>query len=118
VAQTVTIGEQKVCPQSESLKFSTTTTPTPHVENPSDSSTPIHSPDSRCQFVHFSIKLLFLIHMSASLAPNARYVAKCNELVNFDRLLMTVVVQNVNIEHFRINFLYPIAYTSDGVSRL
>ena len=56
--------------------------------------------------------------MSASLAPNARYVAKCNELVNFDRLLMTVVVQNVNIEHFRINFLYPIAYTSDGVSRL
>jgi len=35
VAQTVTIGEQKVCPESESLKFSTT--PTPHVENPSDS---------------------------------------------------------------------------------
>jgi len=33
VAQTVTIGEQKVCP--ESLKFSTT--PTPQVENPSDS---------------------------------------------------------------------------------
>ena len=35
VAQTVTIGEQKVCPESESLKFSTT--PTPQVENPSDS---------------------------------------------------------------------------------
>ena len=35
MAQTVTIGEQKVCPESESLKFSTT--PTPQVENPSDS---------------------------------------------------------------------------------
>ena len=35
MAQTVTIGEQKVCPESESLKF--TTTPTPQVENPSDS---------------------------------------------------------------------------------
>jgi len=33
VAQTVTIGEQKVCP--ESLKFSATQTP--QVENPSDS---------------------------------------------------------------------------------
>jgi len=33
VAQIVTIGEQKVCPESESLKFSTT--PTPQVENPS-----------------------------------------------------------------------------------
>jgi len=33
VAQTVTVGEQKVCP--ESLKFSTT--PTPQVENPFDS---------------------------------------------------------------------------------
>ena len=31
----VTIGEQKVCPESESLKFSTT--PTPQVGNPSDS---------------------------------------------------------------------------------
>ena len=38
VAQTVTIGEQKVCPESESLKFSTT--PTPQVENPSDSTEP------------------------------------------------------------------------------
>jgi len=37
VAQTVTIGEQKVCPESESMKFSTTLTP--QVENPSDSST-------------------------------------------------------------------------------
>jgi len=35
VAQTVTIGEQKDCPESESLKFSTT--PTSQVENPSDS---------------------------------------------------------------------------------
>ena len=35
VCGTVTIGEQKVCPESESLKFSTT--PTPQVENPSDS---------------------------------------------------------------------------------
>jgi len=35
VEQTVTIGEQKVCPESESLKFSAT--PTPQVENPSDS---------------------------------------------------------------------------------
>jgi len=34
-AQTVTIGEQKVCPESESLKFSAT--PTLQVENPSDS---------------------------------------------------------------------------------
>jgi len=42
VAQTVTIGEQKVCPESESLKFSTT--PTPLVENPSDSSTPTPQP--------------------------------------------------------------------------
>jgi len=29
VAQTVTIGEQKVCPESESLKFSATPTPSP-----------------------------------------------------------------------------------------
>jgi len=42
VAQTVTIGEQKVCPKSESLKFSAT--PTPQVENPSDSSTPTPQP--------------------------------------------------------------------------
>ena len=44
VAQTVTIGEQKVCPESELLKFSTT--PTPQVENPSDSdsSTPTPQP--------------------------------------------------------------------------
>ena len=35
MAQTVTIGEQKVSPESESLKFSAT--PTPQVENPSDS---------------------------------------------------------------------------------
>jgi len=42
VAQTVTIGEEKVCPESESLKFSTT--PTPQVENPSDSSTPTPQP--------------------------------------------------------------------------
>jgi len=33
VAQTVTVGEQKVCPESESLKFSATPT---QVENPSD----------------------------------------------------------------------------------
>ena len=32
MAQTVTIDEQKVCPESESLKFSAT----PQVENPSD----------------------------------------------------------------------------------
>jgi len=38
VAQTVTIGEQKACP--ESLKFSTT--PTPQVENPSDSDSTAH----------------------------------------------------------------------------
>jgi len=46
VAQTVTIGEQKVCPESEWLKFSTTPTPTPQVENPSDSdsSTPTPQP--------------------------------------------------------------------------
>jgi len=44
VAQTVTIGEQKVCPESESLKFSTTPTPTPQVENTSDSSTPTPQP--------------------------------------------------------------------------
>jgi len=34
-AQTVTIGEQKVCPESESFQFSAT--PIPQVENPSDS---------------------------------------------------------------------------------
>jgi len=37
VAQTVTIGEQKVYPESESFKFSAT--PTPQVDNPSDSTT-------------------------------------------------------------------------------
>jgi len=42
VAQTVTIGEQKVCPVSESLKFSTT--PTPQVENPSDFDSPTPQP--------------------------------------------------------------------------
>jgi len=42
VAQTVTIGEQKVCPESESLKFSTT--PTPQVENPSDSDSSTPTP--------------------------------------------------------------------------
>jgi len=42
MAQTVTIGEQKVCPELESLKFSAT--PTPQVENPSDSSTPTPQP--------------------------------------------------------------------------
>jgi len=44
VAQTVTISQQKVCPESESLKFSTT--PTPQIENPSDSdsSTPPPTP--------------------------------------------------------------------------
>jgi len=35
VTQKVTIGEQKVYPESESLKFSAT--PTPQVENPSHS---------------------------------------------------------------------------------
>ena len=49
VAQTVTIGEQKVCPESESLKFSTT--PTPQVENRSDSysSTPTPQPWAQVQ---------------------------------------------------------------------
>jgi len=42
VAQTVTIGEQKVCPESESLKYSAT--PTPQVENPSESTTPTPQP--------------------------------------------------------------------------
>ena len=42
MAPTVTIGEQKVCPESESLKFSAT--PTPQVENPSDSTTPTPQP--------------------------------------------------------------------------
>jgi len=42
VAQTVTIGEQKVYLESESLKFSAT--PTPQVENPSDFSTPTPQP--------------------------------------------------------------------------
>ena len=42
MAKTVTIGEQKVFPESESLKFSAT--PTPQVENPSDSSTPTPQP--------------------------------------------------------------------------
>jgi len=53
VAQTVTIGEQKVCPESESLKFSTT--PTPQVENPydSDSSTPTPQP---CSALHSPIR--------------------------------------------------------------
>jgi len=42
VAQTVTIGEQNVCPESESLKFSTT--PTPQFENPSDSDSDSSTP--------------------------------------------------------------------------
>jgi len=51
VAQTVTIGEQKVCPESESLKFSTT--PTPQAENPCDSSTPTPQPwpEGLCVFL-------------------------------------------------------------------
>jgi len=46
VAQTVTIGEQKVCPESESLKFSTT----PQVENPfdSDSTALVTSATTKC----------------------------------------------------------------------
>ena len=43
MAQTVTIGEQKVSPESESLKFSAT--PTPQVENPSDSTALVVIPD-------------------------------------------------------------------------
>jgi len=42
MAQTVTIGEQKVCPESESLKFSAT--PTPQVENPPTPRVRLHSP--------------------------------------------------------------------------
>jgi len=42
VAQAVASDEKKVCPESESLKFSAT--PTPQVENPSDSSTPTPQP--------------------------------------------------------------------------
>ena len=42
MAQTVTIGEQKVCPESESLKLSAT--PTPQVENPSDSDSTTPTP--------------------------------------------------------------------------
>jgi len=42
VAQTVTNGGQKVCPESESLKFSRT--PTPQVENPSDSDSDSSTP--------------------------------------------------------------------------
>jgi len=49
VARTVTIGEQKVGP--ESLKFSATSTP--QVENPSDSSTPTSQPWSQAAFPCF-----------------------------------------------------------------
>jgi len=44
VTQTVTIGEQMVSPESESLKFSATPPPTAQVQNPSDSSTPTPQP--------------------------------------------------------------------------
>ena len=37
MAQTVTIDEQKVCPESESKSLKFSTTPTPQVKNPSDS---------------------------------------------------------------------------------
>jgi len=51
VAQTVTIGEQKVSLESESLKFSATPIPTPQVQNPSDSSTPTPQPWFTCGLV-------------------------------------------------------------------
>jgi len=56
VAQTVTIGEQKVSPESESFKFSAT--PTPQVQNPSDSSTPTPQPCLK-HTLKFSIVLYF-----------------------------------------------------------
>jgi len=49
VAQTVTTGEQKVCPESESLKFSAT--PTPQVENSSDSHSSTPTPQSCTELV-------------------------------------------------------------------
>jgi len=57
VAQTVTIGEQKVCPESESLKFSTTPTPTPQVENPSDSDSTVLAGGPCFQLKNMSIRL-------------------------------------------------------------
>ena len=59
VCGTVTIGEQKVCPESESLKFSMT--PTPQVENPSDSdsSTPTSQPCCTQQCAWLLKRLVF-----------------------------------------------------------
>jgi len=57
VEQTVTIGEQKVCPESESLKLSATPTPTPQVENPSDSSTPTPQPCYECSYISETVYL-------------------------------------------------------------
>jgi len=63
VAQTVTIGEQKVSPESESLKLSAT--PTPQVQNPSDSdsSTPTPQP---CLLQHSCCRSHPVSHTSAS----------------------------------------------------
>jgi len=49
MAQTVTIGEQKVYPESESESLKFSVTPTPQVENPSDSDsmTPTPQPWTR-----------------------------------------------------------------------
>ena len=89
VAQTVTIGEQKVCPESESLKFSTT--PTPQVENPydSDSSTPTPQP---CSALHSPIrsasKRQLILKRTMTLTPNridTRISLRCQVVVLFHR---------------------------------
>jgi len=60
VAQTVTIGE--VFPESESLKFSTT--PTPQVENPSDSDSSTRTPQPWLKAVVFVVFYFFCIFIS------------------------------------------------------
>ena len=65
MAQTVIIGEQKVCPESESLKFSAT--PTPQVENPSDSDST--TPTLQPCLVHLAT-LKILRHTSTTNASN------------------------------------------------
>ena len=89
VAQPVTIGEQKVCPESESESLKFFTTPTPQVENPSDSdsdsSTSTPTPQPWCCIL---LERLFSSNSNSIIATHARdhstamicSVQKCNWL--------------------------------------
>ena len=57
--QTVTIGEQEVCPESESLKFSAT--PTPQVENPSGFDSDSTALVNTACFIHSSLIINIMV---------------------------------------------------------